>query len=63
MSKSTTENQIEQYNLQLLQALGYSYKNGYNIQPEAATPKERRIYDESLTRTIEATTKSPRLQD
>jgi hypothetical protein len=39
MSKSTTENPIEQYNLQLLQALGYSYKNGYDIQPEKPPQK------------------------
>jgi type I restriction enzyme, R subunit len=32
--KSITEDEIEQYQLQLLQTLGYAYSNGYNIQPE-----------------------------
>jgi type I restriction enzyme, R subunit len=32
--KSITEDEIEQYQLQLLQTLGYAYSNGYDIQPE-----------------------------
>jgi type I restriction enzyme R subunit len=34
MKSILTEDQIEQYNLQLLQSLGYNYTNGYDIQPE-----------------------------
>jgi type I restriction enzyme R subunit len=34
MKSTLTEDQIEQYNLQLLQSLGYNYANGYDIQPE-----------------------------
>lgn len=34
MKAALTENEIEQYKLQLLQTLGYRYCNGYNIQPE-----------------------------
>jgi type I restriction enzyme, R subunit len=32
--KSITEDEIEQYQLQLLQTLGYAYSSGYDIQPE-----------------------------
>jgi type I restriction enzyme R subunit len=32
--KFTTEDEIELYNLELLEALGYSYQYGYDIQPE-----------------------------
>ena len=32
--KSITEDEIERYQLQLLQTLGYTYSNGYDIQPE-----------------------------
>ena len=34
MKSTLTEDQIEQYQLQLLQSLGYNYANGYDIQPE-----------------------------
>lgn len=34
MKAALTEDEIEQHQLQLLQTLGYSYYNGYNIQPE-----------------------------
>jgi type I restriction enzyme R subunit len=34
MKSTLTEDEIEQYQLQLLQNLGYSYSNGYDIQPE-----------------------------
>ena len=38
MNKFTTEDQIEAYNLELLDALGYGYKNGYTLEPEGAEP-------------------------
>ena len=34
MKSSLTEDAIEQYNLQLLQNLGYAYHHGYELQPE-----------------------------
>ncbi|MCW6038779.1 type I restriction endonuclease subunit R [Spirulina subsalsa FACHB-351] len=47
MSKFTTEDQIETYNLELLDALGYSYKNGYLLAPDGDEP-ERQSYGEVL---------------
>ncbi len=41
MSKFTTEDQIESYNLELLDALGYGYKNGYLLEPEGAEPERQ----------------------
>ena len=34
MKSSLTEDEIEQYQLQLLQSLGYTYHHGYDLQPE-----------------------------
>jgi type I restriction enzyme R subunit len=34
MKSSLTEDAIKQYNLQLLQNLGYAYHHGYELQPE-----------------------------
>ena len=34
MKSSLTEDEIEQYQLQLLQNLGYAYHHGYDLQPE-----------------------------
>lgn len=34
MSKFTTEDQIEAYNLELLETLGYRYTYGANLAPE-----------------------------
>lgn len=41
MKSALTENEIEQYQLQRLQTLGYSYCNSYNIQPEGETKREK----------------------
>ena len=38
MSKFTTEDQIETYNLDLLDALGYGYTHGATLAPDALTP-------------------------
>ena len=38
MSKATTEDQIEVYNLELLQTLGYRYTHGEDIAPDTLTP-------------------------
>ena len=38
MSKFTTEDQIEIYNLELLDALGYGYTHGATLAPDALTP-------------------------
>lgn len=45
MSKFTTEDQIEEYNLELLDTLGYSYKNGYTLEPEGAEPERQSFGD------------------
>jgi type I restriction enzyme, R subunit len=45
MKAALTEDEIEQYQLQLLQTLGYSYCNGYNIQPEGRN-QERESFSE-----------------
>ena len=45
--KYLTEDEIEQYQLQLLQTLGYSYCNGYDIQPEGRN-KERETFSEVI---------------
>lgn len=42
-----TEDEIEQYQLQLLQNLGYSYSNGYDIQPEGIR-QERESFGEVI---------------
>ncbi|MBW4557958.1 MAG: type I restriction endonuclease subunit R [Trichormus sp. ATA11-4-KO1] len=42
-----TEDEIEQYQLQLLQNLGYSYSNGYDIQPEGRN-QERETFGEVI---------------
>ncbi|MHC5861869.1 type I restriction endonuclease subunit R [Nostoc sp.] len=42
-----TEDEIEQYQLQLLQNLGYSYSNGYDIQPEGIK-QERESFGEVI---------------
>ncbi|MFO7030449.1 DEAD/DEAH box helicase [Limnospira fusiformis CCALA 023] len=47
MSKFTTEDQIETYNLELLDALGYGYKNGYLLAPDGDEP-ERQSYSDVL---------------
>lgn len=47
MSKFTTEDDIEAYNLELLDALGYGYKHGYILEPEGAGP-ERQSFSEVL---------------
>jgi type I restriction enzyme, R subunit len=43
--KSLTEDQIEQYQLQLLQSLGYAYTNGYDIQPEGRNQERESFGD------------------
>ncbi len=43
MKSTLTKDEIEQYQLQLLQALDYSYCNGYDIQPEHRN-QERESY-------------------
>jgi type I restriction enzyme, R subunit len=47
MKSSLTEDEIEQYQLQLLQNLGYSYSNGYDIQPEGIK-QERETFGEVI---------------
>jgi type I restriction enzyme, R subunit len=43
--KSLTEDEIEQYQLQLLQSLGYSHINGYDIQPEGRNQERESFGD------------------
>jgi len=43
--KTLTEDQIEQYQLQLLKSLEYNYANGYDIQPEGSH-QERESFGE-----------------
>ncbi|WP_392476194.1 type I restriction endonuclease subunit R [Nostoc sp. C110] len=45
--KYLTEDEIEQYQLKLLQNLGYSYSNGYDIQPEGIK-QERETFGEVI---------------
>ncbi|MEG4210472.1 type I restriction endonuclease subunit R [Microcoleus sp. S13_B4] len=41
----TTEDQIEEYSLELLDALGYDYKHGKILEPEGATPERQSFSD------------------
>ncbi len=42
MKSTLTEDQIEQYHLELLQTLGYNYTNGYDIEPtDSSSPSGR----------------------
>jgi len=41
----TTEDQIEAYNLELLNALGYGYKHGYILEPEGTAPERQSFGD------------------
>ena len=54
--KSITEDEIERYQLQLLQTLGYAYSNGYNIQPEGKQQERESFGDviliDRLTRQV-----------
>ena len=43
--KFTTEDEIELYNLELLETLGYSYQYGYDIQPEGQHPERESFSD------------------
>lgn len=47
MKSTLTEDEIEQYQLQLLQNLDYSYNNGYDIQPEGSK-QERESFGEVI---------------
>lgn len=47
MKSALTEAAIEEYQLQLLQNLGYSYCNGYDIQPEGSN-QERESFGEII---------------
>ncbi|MBD2420157.1 type I restriction endonuclease subunit R, partial [Anabaena cylindrica FACHB-243] len=47
MKSALTEAEIEAYQLQLLQTLGYSYCNGYDIQPEGSN-QERESFGEVI---------------
>lgn len=47
MPKYTTESDIEDYTLELLESLGYHYLNGYDIQPEALH-QERQTFSQIL---------------
>ncbi|MBE9002018.1 type I restriction endonuclease subunit R [Nostoc sp. LEGE 12447] len=47
MKSTLTEDEIEQYQLKLLQNLGYSYSNGYDIQPEGIK-QERESFGEVI---------------
>lgn len=54
--KSITEDEIEQYQLQLLHTLGYAYSNGYDIQPEGKQQERESFGDviliDRLTRQV-----------
>ncbi|MFM6398246.1 type I restriction endonuclease, partial [Planktothrix sp.] len=43
----TTEDEIELYNLELLETLGYKYRYGYDIQPEGQH-SERETFSDIL---------------
>jgi len=45
MSKFTTEDDIETYNLELLDALGYDHKHGKILEPEGAAPERQSFGD------------------
>jgi type I restriction enzyme, R subunit len=45
MIKFTTEDEIEVYNLELLKALRYGYKNGYTLEPEGTDPERQNFGD------------------
>ena len=45
MSKFTTEDDIEAYNLELLDALGYGYTHGKILEPEGAAPERQSFGD------------------
>jgi type I restriction enzyme R subunit len=45
MSKFTTEDDIEAYNMELLKALGYGYKNGYTLEAEGTNPERQSFGD------------------
>ncbi|MEG4455876.1 type I restriction endonuclease subunit R [Microcoleus sp. N9_A1] len=45
MSKFTTEDDIETYNLELLNTLGYDYKHGKILEPEGAAPDRQSFSD------------------
>lgn len=45
MSKFITEDDIEEYNLELLDALGYGYKHGKILEPEGAAPERQSFGD------------------
>jgi type I restriction enzyme, R subunit len=49
MSKFTTEDEIERYNLELLDALGYSYSSGPTLAPTDTEPTTDRAKDASGT--------------
>ena len=53
MSKFTTEDQIEIYNLELLDVLGYGYKNGHTLEPEGAEPERQGFGDVLLKDRLE----------
>ena len=50
MKSTLTEDEIEQYQLQLLQNLGYAYHHGYDIQPEGKN-QERESFGEIILKT------------
>ncbi|HEY9866695.1 MAG TPA: type I restriction endonuclease subunit R [Candidatus Obscuribacterales bacterium] len=41
----TTEDEIELYNLELLENLGYNYRNGHDIEPEGQHPERESFSD------------------
>jgi type I restriction enzyme R subunit len=43
--KFITEDHIEAYNLELLDTLGYGYKNGYTLEPEGTDPERQSFGD------------------
>jgi len=45
MKSSLTEDEIEQYQLQLLQNLGYTYHHGYDLQPEGKDQERENFGD------------------
>ncbi|MEI6064691.1 MAG: type I restriction endonuclease subunit R, partial [Pseudanabaena sp. ELA748] len=49
MKSTLTEDEIEQYQLQLLQNLGYAYHHGYDLQPEGKAQERENFGDVVLT--------------
>jgi type I restriction enzyme, R subunit len=45
MKSTLTEDEIEQYQLQLLQTLGYAYHHGYDLQPEGKDQERENFGD------------------